>query len=145
MSGESESNQGKVCRRRPSPRLKRWILAAQADRCLGCGAALSHVEFDHVIPLGLGGDNSPENWAAVCPPCHKTKTRADLKRIAKARRQRRYHETGRSRARSTFSPIKGFIARGFDKHRRKHINGAVTNECSCARCRPTDVGPADGS
>ncbi len=129
-----------VCRRRPSSRLKRAVLEAQNDRCLACGAELVKVEFDHVIPLGLGGDNSPENWAAICPPCHKTKTRSDLKRIAKAKRQRRFHETGRSRAQRKFTAIFGPDQRGFDKTKRRHMNGHVSNRCSCPNCRPSGAG-----
>ncbi|MCC6786762.1 MAG: HNH endonuclease [Hyphomonadaceae bacterium] len=136
MSDEKGPTRDRHCRRRPSSTLRRLILSVQNGRCFSCGAALVDVEFDHVIPLGLGGDNSPDNWAAVCPPCHTAKTRLDLKRMAKAKRQRRYHETGRSRAKSKFSPIIGACARGFDKTKRRHMNGVVTNQCSCSRCRP---------
>lgn len=135
MSDEKTPVRDRHCRRRPSSNLKRLILEAQSGCCLACGATLGDVEFDHVIPLGLGGDNAPDNWAAVCPPCHKAKTRSDLKRIAKAKRQRRYHETGRSRAKSTFAPIGGIRGRGFDKTKRRHVNGLVTRHCSCARCQ----------
>lgn len=128
---------GSHCRRRPSQRLKQSILEAQQGRCFSCGAQLAQVEFDHVVPLGLGGDNGLDNWAALCPECHKTKTRADLKRMAKAKRQRRYHETGRSRAPRNYSPIAGARPRGFDKTRTRHFDGTVTNRCSCARCSQT--------
>lgn len=122
------------CRKRPSSGLRRAILEAQEDRCLGCGAGFGEAEFDHVIPLGLGGDNAPDNWAALCGRCHKTKTRADLKRIAKAKRQRRYHETGRSRAKTRFAPIAGQKASGFDTSLRRHLNGAVSRKCRCPAC-----------
>ncbi|MEQ1809150.1 MAG: HNH endonuclease signature motif containing protein [Terricaulis sp.] len=135
MSDEKTPVRERHCRRRPSSKLKRMILEAQHGQCLACGATLGDVEFDHVIPLGLGGDNAPDNWAAVCPPCHAVKTRFDLKRIAKAKRQRRYHETGRSRAKSTFAPITGIRACSFDKSKRRHVNGMVTRNCSCVRCR----------
>jgi 5-methylcytosine-specific restriction endonuclease McrA len=78
--------------------LKETILAAQGFACFSCSKPLEDVEFDHVIPLRLGGANDPNNWAALCPQCHKKKTRTDLVRIAKAKRQRRFHETGRCRA-----------------------------------------------
>lgn len=135
MGDDKRLRPERFCRRRPSSYLMRQILDIQQGCCLSCGTALGEVEFDHVIPLGLGGDNSAENWAAVCPPCHKTKTQADLKRMAKAKRQRRYHETGRSRARSTFAPIAGVGVRGFCKTERRHMNGLVTHRCSCARCQ----------
>lgn len=134
------SKQPRRCKRmRPSPALKAWLRAAQSDRCLGCDSLLDGaVEFDHVIPLALGGANRAENWAALCKRCHRTKTAADLKRIAKAKRQRRYHETGRSRA-----PSQGWAAashfrasRQFSKTLRRHMNGMVTPRCACAKCRP---------
>jgi 5-methylcytosine-specific restriction endonuclease McrA len=54
-----------------------------------CGADLGFgVEFDHDIPLGIGGDNSFSNARAICMQCHKHKTRKhDMPRIAKTKRQ----------------------------------------------------------
>ncbi len=41
-----------------------------------CNAPLSHgVEFDHVVLDANSKDNSLENCAAVCMPCHRFKTR----------------------------------------------------------------------
>ncbi|MBX9745344.1 MAG: HNH endonuclease, partial [Hyphomonadaceae bacterium] len=112
-------------------------LETQEGRCLGCQAMLSEVEFDHVIPLGLGGSNSPDNWAALCPNCHRAKTRVDLQRIAKAKRQRRFHETGRSRAAvSAPKPTRG--SRTFDRRHRKGMNGIVVEGCCCAGCLSTE-------
>ena len=115
------------CRRRPTKWLKDKILALQGFACLGCDTRLQDVEFDHVIPLGIGGDNLPDNWAALCARCHRKKTVADIRIIAKAKRQRRFHETGRSRAAAKSG--------GFDKMKRRHLNGAVTTRCECPRCR----------
>lgn len=94
---------------------------------------LDDVDFDHVIPLGLGGLNAPDNWAALCQPCHRRKTIVDLKRIAKAKRQRRYHQTGRSKAPKTWSPF-GPV-RGFQRNWRKHLDGNVTRLCVCDACK----------
>lgn len=134
---DKKTHQEAHCRRRPSVELKRRILESQQGCCLSCGKELGLVEFDHVIPLGLGGDNAADNWAAVCPPCHKSKTRSDLKRIAKAKRQRRYHETGRSRAKSMYSPILSRRVPGFSKIMRRHVNGLVTHRCACSDCSRT--------
>jgi hypothetical protein len=124
----------KECRQRPSRRLKQWVLEAQKHLCLGCNGKLDEVEYDHVIPLGLAGANSPDNWAALCPRCHRSKTRADLKRIAKAKRQRRFHETGRSRAPKLIQLPHLPSAKGFDRSRRRHINGEISTRCRCALC-----------
>jgi 5-methylcytosine-specific restriction endonuclease McrA len=54
-----------------------------------CNAELGRgVEFDHVVSLGIGGDNSLENCRAVCLQCHKHKTRTnDVPKAAKTKRQ----------------------------------------------------------
>jgi 5-methylcytosine-specific restriction endonuclease McrA len=44
-------------------------------------------EYDHILPDYLGGDNSLENCAVLCPKCHKLKTcEEDRPRIDKTRR-----------------------------------------------------------
>lgn len=43
---------------------------------------------DHVNPDGNGGDNTLENCACVCHTCHAYKTKNDVARIAKMKRQR---------------------------------------------------------
>lgn len=121
------------CRKRPSRALKDKLLAAQDHACFACGCPLLAVEYDHVIPLGLGGSNAEDNWAALCPACHKTKTREDLRAIARAKRRRRYQETGRGRA-----PRNGWNGRepagGFDKTLLKRMNGWVEKKCECKNC-----------
>ena len=120
------------CRAKPSRWLKAWIVEAQGFACLSCDKPLGAVEFDHVVALGLGGANTPDNWAALCPVCHRKKTIADLRCIAKAKRQRRFHETGRSRAPSGAHRLGG--GKGFERQLRRHLNGAVTGRCHCPRC-----------
>ena len=46
-------------------------------------------EVDHVLPLELGGADHIDNMQALCRPCHRQKTRDDVRRIAKARRIRK--------------------------------------------------------
>ena len=54
-----------------------------------CGAPLTNgVHFDHVNPDANGGQPTLENCAAICPLCHKFKTKNDVARIAKMKRQR---------------------------------------------------------
>jgi len=67
---------------------KQHILETQGFRCNICGARLkprnemsSHtfakdrvrVEFDHRIPIDRGGDNSVQNYQALCHYCNKSK------------------------------------------------------------------------
>ena len=44
------------------------------------------VELDHIVPLWEGGKNEPENFQALCQPCHRAKTADEAKRRARAKR-----------------------------------------------------------
>jgi 5-methylcytosine-specific restriction endonuclease McrA len=124
------------CRKRPSSALKKWILQSQDYTCLACAAPLQDQQYDHIVALGLGGGNTADNWAALCAACHKQKTLEDIRRIAKANRQRRYHQTGRSRApRNTPACLNGICNNGFNKNLVRHVGGLVTTRCSCPNCR----------
>lgn len=59
------------------------------QRC-NCNLSLG-VQFDHVLPCELGGDNSLSNCLAICVQCHKHKTRNDIRQIRKSDRQRDRH------------------------------------------------------
>lgn len=61
----------------------------EGQRC-NCHLSLG-VQFDHVLPCALGGDNSLENAAAICVQCHKYATRNDIRQIRKSDRQRDRH------------------------------------------------------
>lgn len=52
---------------------------------------------EHEIPVALGNAGKPDYL--LCPDCAAHKTKADVKRIAKAKRQQAKHLTGRGRAR----------------------------------------------
>jgi 5-methylcytosine-specific restriction endonuclease McrA len=62
--------------------------------CEKCTAKLmaGHIEFDHAIPLAIGGTSDIGNCICVCTNCHKEKTaKIDAPRIAKTRRMGRKH------------------------------------------------------
>ena len=121
--------------------------------------ALEAVEYDHVIALGLGGSNAADNWAALCPACHREKTRDDLRAIAKAKRRKRFQETGRSRAPrvgwggwaggsgsacTSGQPGHHHAPNGFSKTLRKRMDGRVEQKCDCEECsraigQPTQI------
>jgi 5-methylcytosine-specific restriction enzyme A len=74
-------------------------------KCEKCSAALKvgEGEYDHVIPLALGGESTLENCEVLCRPCHRdpgSKTAQDVKRIAKAKRTAAAH-TGVSKPAGT--------------------------------------------
>lgn len=56
-----------------------------------CGADMTRtgVHYDHINPDAHSKDNSLENCAAVCPPCHRYKTKKhDKPSINKGKRQK---------------------------------------------------------
>jgi 5-methylcytosine-specific restriction enzyme A len=72
-----------------STRTKALAFQRANGRCEICGFKLTTAkhEFDHSIPDGLTGSNDLSNCIVACLACHKQKTRGDVGRIAKAKRQ----------------------------------------------------------
>ncbi|MGZ6696092.1 MAG: HNH endonuclease [Solirubrobacteraceae bacterium] len=67
LAGEGAS------RRRPVPReLRQAVFARDGGRCAECGAAFD-LQYDHVIPLALGGADTVENLQLLCAPCNQAK------------------------------------------------------------------------
>jgi 5-methylcytosine-specific restriction endonuclease McrA len=75
-------------RRRFTPKQRLQILLNGNGRCYVCKVKLAdewHAE--HPIPHALGGSDKLEDLRPICLPCHSPKTKADVARIAKAKRQ----------------------------------------------------------
>ncbi len=51
--------------------IKRCFLEARPE-CFACGA-VGHLDLDHMIPTGRGGEWEPENAQLLCRPCHSRK------------------------------------------------------------------------
>lgn len=75
-------------------RVKERIGRRAEDKCQHCkrtvGPRLA-AQFDHVIPLILGGQNRESNLQLLCEPCHSAKTALDVKLKAKVSRVRQRH------------------------------------------------------
>lgn len=110
-------------RRRLTPAQKAEIVEEQGGMCFLCHEPLEGpTDYDHVLPLALGGADSPENICAVHrDPCHREKSKQDVSRIRKADRQKRYLETGKPR-KARGRPLQG---RGFSKTLRRKMSGEV--------------------
>lgn len=75
-----------------------------AGKCERCSANLKsgESEYDHLIPLALGGKSTLINCQLLCRVCHVEKTAEDIRQIRKADRQRD-KATGAARAKSKLS------------------------------------------
>lgn len=61
-----------VCRA-PVPREVRGVVFERdGGACVDCGATFD-LQFDHVIPVAMGGASTPENLQLLCAPCNRVK------------------------------------------------------------------------
>lgn len=97
------------------------VLAVAKCRMTGEPLIAGRTEFDHIIPVELGGSNDADNLQALTAAAHRRKTDADIARIAKANRQglRKGQQARRAKNGSRLK------SRGFDKTLRKKFNGEV--------------------
>lgn len=64
---------GTAPRREPIPRAVRLaVFERDGGRCAGCGATFE-LQFDHVIPLSLGGATTVANLQVLCAECNRRK------------------------------------------------------------------------
>lgn len=103
-------------RRAMTPARKRRIHAAWDGKCWFCRMPVPvegpEVVYDHVATLWIKGSDADGDIGPIhAAPCNKLKTAADLKRIAKTKRQKAKHE-------GTFPESKAKIrGRGFQPTR----------------------------
>lgn len=95
------------------------VKIAAFERCKGhceCGCGVKIIagdgpEYDHIIEVALGGDNSLENCQVLRARCHGKKTEARRPSLDKARRV--YENTIKARSKSR--PLAGSKASGWKK------------------------------
>jgi hypothetical protein len=59
--------------RSPIPRAVRLVVFQRdGGRCVECGSGFD-LQYDHVIPLALGGANTEANLQILCAPCNQAK------------------------------------------------------------------------
>ena len=104
------------------PRVRLRVFEAHGGVCHISGRKIragEKWEADHVIALINGGENRETNLAPALSDKHKAKTRADVRQKSDVARKRQKHlgiktDSGRK-----------LQSRGFDKTRRKKLNGTV--------------------
>lgn len=78
-------------RRRFSRTEREAILKRFKDCCSACKEPItpaSGLQYDHIIPLALGGEDKAANLQPLCKTCHRDKTAKDIGAIRKADRAR---------------------------------------------------------
>ena len=100
------------------------VFHAASGLCHICGMEINlareRFEVEHVIALGLGGTDDPSNWRPAHPVCHAAKSKADVTRIAKAKRVKAKHE-------GAFRPARHKLPGGKGAAFKKKLNGAVVS------------------
>ena len=105
----------------PIPLRVRDRIARKADDCCQqCRRPIVgklRAEFDHIVPLILGGANREVNIQMLCSECHAAKSKFDVRLKAKVARVRAKHLG----LRAPRNPFPGSRASGL----RKRMNGTV--------------------
>lgn len=52
--------------------IKQMVWIRDQGRCRGCGS-VAELQFDHIIPVAMGGGSNPENLQILCGPCNRRK------------------------------------------------------------------------
>ncbi|WP_442860565.1 HNH endonuclease [Arthrobacter sp. zg-Y916] len=53
--------------------LKVLVWTRDGGRCQGCGSS-TELQYDHIIPVSLGGNSSENNLQILCGPCNRRKS-----------------------------------------------------------------------
>ena len=63
----------RASRRQPVPReVRQAVFERDGGRCAECGSSFD-LQYDHVIPVALGGAGTVENVQLLCAPCNQGK------------------------------------------------------------------------
>jgi 5-methylcytosine-specific restriction endonuclease McrA len=53
--------------------VKQMVWMRDGGSCRHCGAQ-AELQFDHIIPVAMGGSSSAENLQILCGPCNRRKS-----------------------------------------------------------------------
>ncbi len=69
----TSTNWGKASRTAIPDDVKLLVWQRDHGRCVKCGSNIE-LQFDHIIPLSLGGADTPENLQILCGRCNRAKS-----------------------------------------------------------------------
>ncbi len=52
--------------------VKQYVWERDNGQCCHCGSGVE-LQYDHIIPIALGGSSAPENLQILCGPCNRRK------------------------------------------------------------------------
>lgn len=111
-------------RKAMTPKRKLKALAAYDGVCARCDEAITgKFEVDHIIALGLNGEEVLGNLVPLHPWCHKPKTKSDKGKIAKAKRIVRREAEGPKPSR--FKPGRKLQSPGFRTDITRNMRGQI--------------------
>ncbi|WP_158085675.1 HNH endonuclease [Henriciella aquimarina] len=70
-----------------SEAVKRAVQERSGGTCEKLGCEAEGEEYDHGVPVALGGESTLENCRLLCTACHRRKSSLDVKMIARADRK----------------------------------------------------------
>lgn len=91
----------------PSRDCKLRILDRQQNKCALTGQEFRPgdvIEFDHITPLWMGGENREKNLQAVIGAAHKRKSKMEASVRTKVKSQKEKHLLGRAKSRGFQKP-----------------------------------------
>lgn len=72
LAALKETPKGRTPRGAIPDDLKLLIWNRDGGSCVNCGST-NELQFDHIIPVALGGATSEQNLQVLCGPCNRTK------------------------------------------------------------------------